>query len=171
MAIPIRNMLIAIGHPQPPTPIKTDNSTAQGFVYKNINQKKSKSCDMRYYWLRDRENQQMFKVFWERGLDNNADYFTKHHSTVHHRETRARYVQDAVKSLHQQVAIMCQYLDGKCHDRHRQCEGVLIHDRLPGSGSTDDDVIMGTEMRYPFGTDTDGPKYRYSNMESAISGE
>jgi hypothetical protein len=171
MAIPIRTILNAMGHPQPPTPIKTDNATAQGFVYKNINQKKSKSWDMRYYWLRDKENQQMFKIFWERGIDNNADYFTKHHSTGHHREIRARYVQDAVKQLHQQVALMFQQIDGKCPDRHRQCEGVLIHDRLPGSGSTDDDVIIGTEKRYPFGTDMDGPKYRYSNLENAISGE
>jgi hypothetical protein len=38
MVTPIKTVLIAIGHPQPPTPIKTNNSTAQGFVYKNINQ-------------------------------------------------------------------------------------------------------------------------------------
>jgi hypothetical protein len=94
MALPIRVILIALGHPQPPTPIKTDNSTARGFVYNNINQKKSKSWDMRYYWLRDRKAQRQFDLIWEKGENNNADYFTKHHATNYHKEMRPRYVRD-----------------------------------------------------------------------------
>ena len=39
-AIIIRRILHALDHPQPPTPIKTDNSTASGFVYDNIHQKR-----------------------------------------------------------------------------------------------------------------------------------
>jgi hypothetical protein len=31
-AIPLRNTLIELGHPQPPTPIQTNNSTAAGFA-------------------------------------------------------------------------------------------------------------------------------------------
>ena len=57
MAVPIRHFLQALGHQQPPTPIKTDNSTTHGFIHNNIHQKKSKSLDMRYHWLRDRETQ------------------------------------------------------------------------------------------------------------------
>ena len=41
--IPIRNLLYALNHPRPPTPIKTDNSTVFGFIYNNINQGHSKS--------------------------------------------------------------------------------------------------------------------------------
>ena len=63
MGIPIRYILIALGHPQPPTPLKTDNSTANGFIHDNINLKKSKSWDMRFYWLRDRANQQQFNFY------------------------------------------------------------------------------------------------------------
>ena len=33
MAITIRHILKALNYPQPPTPLKTDNSTATGFVY------------------------------------------------------------------------------------------------------------------------------------------
>ena len=55
MTIPIHHILTSLGHPQPPTPIKTDNATAAGFVYNNIHQKWSKSWDMRYYWLQDRD--------------------------------------------------------------------------------------------------------------------
>ena len=66
MALPIRIALQALNHPQPPTPIKTDNSTANGFIHDNIHQKRSKSWDMRYYWLRDRKTQQQFYFFWDK---------------------------------------------------------------------------------------------------------
>ena len=95
-SIPIRHFLECLNHPQPPTPLKTDNSTANGFVHNNIHQKRSKSWDMRYYWLRDRQTQEQFKIFWDRGLNNHADYPTKHHPTKHHlhiRQTR-QYVRD-----------------------------------------------------------------------------
>lgn len=43
VAIPIRYILTEMGHPQPATPIKTDNVTANAFVHANITQRKSKS--------------------------------------------------------------------------------------------------------------------------------
>ena len=43
MAIPIRYMLEKLNHTQPPRPLKTDNSTTDGFIHKNIHQKHSKS--------------------------------------------------------------------------------------------------------------------------------
>ena len=39
--ISMRRMIAALGHAQPPTPIKTDNATAYNFTYDNINQKKA----------------------------------------------------------------------------------------------------------------------------------
>ena len=45
----IRQCLIEMGHPQPPTPMKTDNSTAQGILTGTIKQKQSKAIDMRFY--------------------------------------------------------------------------------------------------------------------------
>ena len=93
-AIPIRTLLQALNHPQPPTPLKTDNSTANGFIHDNIHQKRSKTWDMRYYWLRDKILQQQFKFFWDKGKNNHADYWTKHHPAKHHRAVRPAYVQD-----------------------------------------------------------------------------
>ena len=89
--IPIRIALEEMGHPQPPTPIKTDNATALGYVYDNIKQKRSKSFDMKYHWLRDREQQKQFRFYWDKGSNNNADYFTKHHPPAVHREKRKVY--------------------------------------------------------------------------------
>jgi hypothetical protein len=94
IATPIRRMLIQLGHAQPPTPLKTDNSTANSFVHDNITQKRSKSWDMRFYWLRQQQSHEQFDIFWQAGKDNEADYFTKHHPTTYHIETRPRYVTD-----------------------------------------------------------------------------
>ena len=88
VAIPIRHMLEVLNHPQPATPIKTDNSTATGFVHKNINQKRSKSWDMRYHWLRERHTKNKFNIYWDKGSNNNAGYFTKHHPAKHHLHVR-----------------------------------------------------------------------------------
>ena len=38
-AVPIRTLLRELGHPQPATPIKVDNSTADGFANDAIKQK------------------------------------------------------------------------------------------------------------------------------------
>jgi hypothetical protein len=86
--VPMRQCLIELGHPQPPTPIKTDNSTATGIINGTIKQKRSKAIDMRFYWLRDRVKQGQFKVYWEPGVNNLADYTTKHHSGNHHKRLR-----------------------------------------------------------------------------------
>jgi hypothetical protein len=90
--VALRNTLAEMGHPQPPTPVQVDNSTTHGFANKQIRQRKSKSMDMRFYWVQDRIEQQQFHVYWQPGRTNLADYFTKHHSPAHHRRERATYL-------------------------------------------------------------------------------
>ena len=60
ISIPIRTLLHALGHPQSPISVITDNSTAFDFIYNNVHQRRSKSWDMQYYWLRDRLTQLQF---------------------------------------------------------------------------------------------------------------
>jgi hypothetical protein len=88
----IRNKLIAMGHPQPITPIITDNECAVGIATKTVKPQKTKSMDMRFHWIRDRIDQGYFKVLWQAGKDNAADYFTKVHPPAHHRRRRHLYV-------------------------------------------------------------------------------
>jgi hypothetical protein len=38
-----------LGHPQPPTPMETDNTTATGYSNVTIKQKRTKAMDMRFY--------------------------------------------------------------------------------------------------------------------------
>ena len=82
----MRRILIALKHPQPPTPIQTDNTTAQGIINNNAKQRKSRAMNMRYYWLRDRIKQVQFMIYWRPGTENYGDYFTKHQPAAHHRK-------------------------------------------------------------------------------------
>jgi hypothetical protein len=84
----LRTTAIEMKHPQPPTPVATDNSAAESVLNGTAKQKRSRAIDMRFYWVRDRIRQGQFHVFWEAGKQNVADYYTKHHATSHHRAMR-----------------------------------------------------------------------------------
>ena len=54
--VPTRQTLIEMGWKQPPSPVQTNNSTAAWVVNKTIIQRKRKSTDLRFHWLRCRES-------------------------------------------------------------------------------------------------------------------
>jgi hypothetical protein len=92
---PLRVTLTELGHTQPPTPLRTDNSTSYGIVNETIKQKRSKAMDMRYHWLTDRVRQKQFDVYWRPGHENLGDYHTKHHSAQHHKDMRHLILHEA----------------------------------------------------------------------------
>ena len=49
----LRITLHELGHPQPPTPIHVDNTTAVGIVNNTIKRQWSRAVEMRYFWLLD----------------------------------------------------------------------------------------------------------------------
>ena len=107
-AVYIRNILTEMGYPQPPTPLQTDNSTAEGVVNNTVQPKRTKSMDMRFHWLRDRAvHQKQFRIYWRLGKTNLADYFTKHHSPAHHRNVRGEFLTrvNELKKLRENRAI------------------------------------------------------------------
>ena len=87
-----RATLAFLGHPQPPTPIQTDNQCAAGILNATVKQKRSKAIDMRFYWLNDRIAQKHYDVHWQPGSLNEGDYFTKHHPPAHHVLKRPTYL-------------------------------------------------------------------------------
>jgi hypothetical protein len=91
-AVHLRRILIEMGHPQPRTPIQTDNSTAEGVINSRVRPKCKKAMDMRFEWLLDRAQQGQFNIYWRPGKTNLADYFTKHHPPAHHRNVRADFL-------------------------------------------------------------------------------
>ena len=72
-----RNILHALGHPQPPTIIFSDNTTAIGLSNKTVKPKRAKAMDMRFHWIQDRIAQGQFTVQYREGEHNLADFFTK----------------------------------------------------------------------------------------------
>jgi hypothetical protein len=85
---PLRVALAELGHQQPATPLRTDNSTAFGILNETIKQKSSNAMDMRYHWITDRIPQKQFNVYWRPGKYNLGYYHTKHHSAQHHKDMR-----------------------------------------------------------------------------------
>ena len=56
--------------------------------------------DMRSEWLKEREAKEQFCVYWQLGKTNLADYFTKHHLPVHHRNVREEFLTREADLLH-----------------------------------------------------------------------
>ena len=76
--VSIKITLEEMVHPQPTTPVQVDNSTESGIATGTIKQCKSKAMYIRFYWIRDRRNQEQFNIYWKPGSTNRGDYFTKH---------------------------------------------------------------------------------------------
>jgi hypothetical protein len=92
---PLRVTLAELGHIQPTTQLRTDNSTPFGILNETIKQKRSKSMDLRYHWITDRVRQKEFDVYWRPGRENLGDYHTKHHSAQHHKDMRGLILHQA----------------------------------------------------------------------------
>jgi hypothetical protein len=72
-----RNTLIELGYPQQPTPLLVDNTVAEGLATNTVNAKRSKSMDVRFFWLRDRVKKMQFSIRHLAGRWNISDFFTK----------------------------------------------------------------------------------------------
>ena len=72
---------------------------------------------MRFYWLRDRENQKQFYIYWKPGRDSISDYFTKHHPTPHHK---------AIRKIYMSSCLIGTIDFAKKNLIFSPCEGVLI---------------------------------------------
>ena len=71
--VTLRTTLAKMGHPQPATPIQTDNYNATSIANGNIKQQKSKAMYMRFYWVKHRINQKHFIVYWRPREQNLAN--------------------------------------------------------------------------------------------------
>ena len=72
-ALNTRKILKEMVHKQDLTPIQIENSIADGVIKKKIQPKFTKSMDMKFHWLRDRESQEQFRFFWRPGTLNRGD--------------------------------------------------------------------------------------------------
>jgi hypothetical protein len=72
--------------------METYNTTTTGYINGTIKQKRTKTMDMRFYWIKDRVKQGQFNVYRGPGYQHLADYFTKHHSPAHHKRMHEIYI-------------------------------------------------------------------------------
>ena len=91
-ATSLRLTLQDLGYPQDATPIICDNACAVGIANNSFQQKRSKTIDMRYHWLRDQIKLGNFTITWKPGAINLADFFTKAHPVNHHLAMRNVYL-------------------------------------------------------------------------------
>ncbi len=92
--IPHCQTLIAMGWPQPKSPIQKDNSTAVGVTNKTIVPHRAKMLDMQFWLLHCHTSQDQSRCYWDTGSKNWANYHTKHHpNTCHeaHQSSHAGY--------------------------------------------------------------------------------
>ena len=88
----VRLILQELGHPQPPTHVHCDNKTATGIANDTVKKHRSRSMEMRFFWVTDQVKDGHFDVQWHPGQENLADYFTKHFDGKHHQEVRPWYL-------------------------------------------------------------------------------
>ena len=81
-----------MGHAQPPTPLQTDNAMAEAVTNRKVQPERTKAMEMQLHWLRDRECQKQFQIYWRPGKLNYADYWTKHHSGTHHQNMQKEFL-------------------------------------------------------------------------------
>ena len=81
-----------MGHPQPKNPVHCDNATAVGIANNTVKRQRSRSMEMRFFWIGDKIAQEMYDVSWHPGQENLADYQSKHHNGAHHRAVRPWYL-------------------------------------------------------------------------------
>jgi hypothetical protein len=81
-------MLTKLGHPQPHTPMQTNNAMAHALLTNKILPKALTAMAMRLHWVRCCNTQGQFCYYWRPGTPNLADYFTKHHPSSHHKSVR-----------------------------------------------------------------------------------
>ena len=74
IAIGIIKILEALGHKQDTIKVNIDNSTAAAFNNSTLKEKKSKTWDMRSSYLNDKTKSNQFQIYWDRGVNNYADY-------------------------------------------------------------------------------------------------
>jgi hypothetical protein len=81
-----------MGHPQPPTPVHCNNSTAVGIANNTVKQQRSCLMEIRFFWVADTVEQRKFNIKCYPGMENLADNQNKHHVGAHHQAVRPWYL-------------------------------------------------------------------------------
>ena len=87
------------GHPQPKMPVHCNNATAVGIANNTVKCQRSRSMEMRYFGVCNKDAQDVYNVKWHPGQENLADYQSKHHTRTHHQAVRPWYLHEQSSPL------------------------------------------------------------------------
>ena len=79
----IRLTLEELGHPQTPTPMHCDNAAAAGIANNTVKRQRSRSMEMRYFYICDLVKHVIVNVKCHPGQESLADYASKNHDAKH----------------------------------------------------------------------------------------
>ena len=103
LAISLRHALDFLGHSQGPSLIVSDNLVGVNILNGTAKSKRSRSMDLRFFWVKDRISQKQFKLAWAPGLHNLADYVSKIHPGKTYIALRPTFVSDPPLEPHSKI--------------------------------------------------------------------
>ena len=86
--------------------------------------------------LVERQTKKDLLIHWEPGTNNNADYFTKHHSPTRHKQVRTRYILKGFNIIHKKIRNKFSIV------KPHECEGVLIPWHIPVNPKVHDEILL-----------------------------
>ncbi len=63
-----------------------------GIANNTVKRQRSRSMEMRFFWVGDKVAQEIYDITWHPGMENLADYQSKHDIGLHHAAVRAYYL-------------------------------------------------------------------------------
>lgn len=75
MGLELRNTLNDLGNHQDKILLTTDNAIAYGINNDTVKIKRTRSIDIKYFWMRDRVRTGDFNALWREGKSSLADFF------------------------------------------------------------------------------------------------
>ena len=63
-----------------------------GIASNTVKRQRSRLMEMRCFWIGDKVSQEMYDITWHTGMENLADYQSKHHIGSHHVAVRPYYL-------------------------------------------------------------------------------
>ena len=85
-------VLEELGHLQPPTPVACNNSTTTVIANNMVKKARSRSMEIRYFWVADHVKLKKINVGWQPEKEQLADYTSKHHTGPYHQEVQPTYL-------------------------------------------------------------------------------
>jgi hypothetical protein len=86
--------------------------------------------DVQFHWQRDQECQQHFRIYWQPGKLNYADYWTKHHAAPHHQNMRKEFLTPHIilemLRIEQQNMLLEQHKVNTTMDTWQGCDDLSL---------------------------------------------